>query len=184
MLLTQLIAEHPEAALEIVRRTPVWVWGLLAALLTLGWTATRPRALSTSRLALMPVAMGGLALWGVVSAFGATGALPGLLTLWAACAGAVLVLGLRMAPPAGSRFDPATRRLQLPGSWLPLALILAVFGLKYLIGVQLALEPALARNTGFAFGVTALHGLLSGLFAARSLRVLKLVRAPAGALAL
>lgn len=179
MLLTQLIAEHPEATLEIVRRTPSWVWGLLAALLALGWSATRPRDVAVGRLVAMPLAMVGLALWGVASAFGASGALPSLLTLWVACAGAVLALGLRMPPPAGSTFDAGTRRLHLPGSWLPLALIAAVFGLKYLIGVQLALEPALARNVGFAFAVTALYGLLSGLFAARGLRVLRLVRAPA-----
>ena len=43
-------------------------------------------------------------------------------------------------------------------------------------------EPALARAPGFAFAVTALYGLLSGLFAARTLRVLRLAR-PAPALA-
>jgi hypothetical protein len=57
-------------------------------------------------------------------------------------------------------------------------LILAVFLMKYGVGVQLAMEPRLARDAGFAFAVTALYGLLSGLFAARGLRVLRLARQP------
>jgi len=40
------------------------------------------------------------------------------------------------------------------------------------------MEPSLARSSGFALTVTALYGLLSGLFAARTLRVLRLARSP------
>lgn len=185
MLLTTLLAEHPEAVADIVHQTPLWVWGLLAGLAALGLSATRRRTLHLGRLVLMPLVMGALALWGVQSAFSATGRLPELLALWAACYAALLMIGLRMAPPAGARYDAATRSFELPGSWLPLALILAVFLMKYGIGVQLAMAPTLARDAGFAFTVTALYGLLSGLFAARTLRVLRLARGsgPSAALA-
>ena len=71
----------------------------------------------------------------------------------------------------------------MPGSWVPMLLILAVFLMKYVIGVQLAMEPALAHNNSFAFVVTAIYGALSGLFAARTLRVLRLMRRPATRLA-
>ena len=182
MLLTQLLVQHPEAVIDIVRRTPPWVGGLLAGLLYLGLSAVRDRDVHIARLLLMPVAMGGLALWGVQSAFGASGRLAELLALWAACCAALLALGTRLAPPVGAAYDAATRSFRLPGSWVPMGLILAVFLMKYGIGVQLALEPALARAPGFAFAVTALYGLLSGLFAARTLRVLRLAR-PAPALA-
>lgn len=174
MLLTQLLAEHPEAIADIVRRTPVWVWGMLGGLVALGLSATRSRTLHVGRLVLMPVAMGVLALWGVQAAFGNTGRLAELLALWAACCAALLVVGSRMAPPPGARYNAATRSFQLPGSWVPLGLILAVFSMKYGIGVQLAMAPELARDAGFAFAVSALYGLLSGLFAARTLRVLRL----------
>ena len=89
---------------------------------------------------------------------------------------ALLAVGLRLPVPAGARYKVAQRRFHLPGSWLPLLLILIVFTLKYAIGVQLAMQPALAHASGFAFVVTALYGLLSGLFAARTLRVLRLAR--------
>ncbi|HOB65882.1 DUF6622 family protein [Ottowia sp.] len=179
MLLTQLLAEHPEAAADIVRHTPLWVAGVLAGLTVLGLSATRTRVVHLNRLLLMPLVMGALALWGVQSAFDASGRLTELLALWAACYAAMLAIGTRLSPPAGAAYELATRSFRLPGSWVPLGLILAVFLMKYGIGVQLALEPSLARDAGFAFAVTALYGLLSGVFAARSLCVLKLARAAA-----
>ena len=176
MLLPQLLIQHPEAVVEIVRRTPVWVGLLLVALIVLGVSSVRSRDVSIGRLVLLPLVMIGLAAWGVQSAFGAGGHLAELLGLWAACGALLLAFGTRLAPPAGARFDAATRRVHLPGSWVPLLLILMVFLMKYGIGVQLAIEPALAQSSGFALAVTALYGLLSGLFAARALRVLRLVR--------
>ena len=62
-------------------------------------------------------------------------------------------------------------------------LIVLVFLMKYGVGVQLAMEPALAHHTGFAFATTAVYGALSGLFAVRSLRVLRLARRPGATLA-
>ena len=178
MLLTQLLAEHPDAIVDIVRQTPLWVGGLLAFLLGLGLSATRQRHMTLARLVLLPLAMLGLALWGVQSAFGASGHLPALGALWALCFAGALALGSRAAAPAGTRFDPASRQFLLPGSWVPMVLILGVFLIKYSVGVQLALEPTLARHLGFAITVTALYGLLSGLFAVRSLRVLRLAARP------
>lgn len=174
MLLTTLLTQHPAAALDIVRGTPSWVGALLFALIALGTSAARERRVAVLQLALLPLAMLGLALWGVQSAFGAGGHLPALLLLWAACFGALAAWGRHGAAPAGTVWDAATRRFRLPGSWMPMALILGIFLLKYGIGVQLALEPALARHTGFALAVTALYGLLSGWLAARTLRVLRL----------
>lgn len=182
MLLTQLLVQHPEALADIVRRTPLWVGGLLVGLLYLGVSASRARDLSVARLVLMPLAMSGLALWGVISAFGGfdpSGRLAELLALWIGCGATVLALGARGTPPAGTRYDAGTRRFHLPGSWVPLGLILAVFLMKYVIGVQLALEPSLAQDARFGFAVTTLYGGLSGLFAARMLRVLRSTRGPA-----
>lgn len=176
MLLTTLLAQHPDAVIDIVRQTPPWVAGVLTALLALGFSATRGRSVHFNRLLAMPLVMGGLALWGVQSAFGATGQLLALLGVWALAYLAVLALGTRLSPPAGARYDAATRSFVMPGSWVPMALIVAVFLMKYLVGVQLAMEPSLAHHTGFALAVTALYGALSGLFAARTLRLLRLMR--------
>ena len=179
MLLTTLLSQHPSAIVDIVRGTPAWVGALLAALIVLGWSATRERSASPARLALLPATMLGLALWGVQSAFAASGRLAELLLLWVACLAAMLALGLRGAAPAGTTWNVGARRFHLPGSWAPMALILGVFLVKYTVGVQLALEPTLARDAGFALAVTGLYGLLSGWIAARTLRVLRLQKSTA-----
>ena len=183
MLLTTLLAEHPSAIVDIVRQTPTWVTALLGGLLVLGYSASRGRDVPLGRLLLMPLAMGGMALWGVESAFSGTDRLLQLLAVWAAGYAALLALGLRLTVPAGVRYSAAERRFHLPGSWLPMGLILAVFLLKYAIGVQLAMEPTIATHPAFAYPVAAVYGLLSGIFAARTLRVLRLLRGPATAAA-
>ena len=83
MLITTLLANHPGAVVDIVRQTPLWVAGVLAGLVWLGLSAARTRRVHLYRLLAMPTAMGGLALWGVESAFIGTGRLPELLALWA-----------------------------------------------------------------------------------------------------
>ncbi|QEA12054.1 DUF6622 family protein [Comamonas flocculans] len=183
MLLTQLLSQHPEAITDIVRGTPAWVGALLAGLLWLGFSATREREVAIPRLVLLPLAMTGLALWGVQSAFGASGHLAALLGLWAVCAALVLLAASRLAPPAGTRWNPETRSFTLPGNWVSMVLILVVFLMKYGIGVQLAMEPPLAQHLGFALTVVALYGLLTGFFSARALSVLRLARGGAAALA-
>jgi hypothetical protein len=176
MLLTELLLNHPEALGPILRGTPPWVWALLAALIAIGLGATRTRQMALAHLAALPLAMTGLALWGVVSAFAGSGRLAGLLALWLLCAGLALAWGWRGAPPAGTCYDRQHRVFRLPGSWVPMGLILTVFLMKYGIGVQLALAPTLAHDSAFALAVTALYGALSGVFAARTLRVLRLAR--------
>lgn len=174
MLLPELLIAHPGAIADIVRQTPAWVGALFASLLWLGFNATRDRDIASVRLIALPATMTCLALWGELSAFGASGQLAALLALWAGCFAALLAWGLRLPAPDGTFWNAATRRFHLSGSWAPMGLILAVFLLKYGMGVQLAMAPELARNGGFALAVTALYGLLSGLFAARTLRVLRL----------
>ncbi|MET4579715.1 DUF6622 family protein [Ottowia thiooxydans] len=182
MLLTDLLIAHPEEISTIIGHTPAWVGGLLAGLAWLGYSASRPRDVHIWRLALMPVAMGGLALWGVHSAFGAGGRLAEVLAVWAACYAGVIAASWNMKAPQGTTYRAATRSFHMPGSWIPLVLIMMVFLMKYVIGVQLSMEPALARHAGFEFTVAALYGALSGMFAARSLRVLRLANRPRSSL--
>lgn len=176
MLLTDLLIQHPEAIADIIRQTPSWVGGLLAGLIWLGLSATRSRDMHIGRLILMPIAMGALALWGVQSAFAPSGRLTELLAVWAVCYSALVAASWNSRAPSGTYYAPATRSFHMPGSWVPLLLIMLVFLMKYGVGVQLAMEPALTHHMGFAFATAAVYGALSGLFAIRSLRVLRLAR--------
>lgn len=174
-MLIQLVAQHPQALGSILEHTPAWVWGLFAALLALGLGHTRSRGVTLPRMALAPLVMTGLSLWGTVSAFGSSPLFGYVLLAWTT--GAVIMLGLtaRLAPAAGTRFDTASGRLHLPGSWVPLALIMGIFLTKYVVGVDLAIQPALAHDAPYALVVSGLYGLFSGTLAGRTVRLWRLV---------
>lgn len=167
------------ALMMIVQHTPVWVWGLLAALLALGISQTRTQQLSAARLRLLPLAFLGLSIWGTLSAFG--------WQLWVALAWK-LAFGLaytqvrRSGWPGQARHDAASQTFVVPGSWLPLALMMAIFLIKYTVGVLLAIQPQLAHTTEFAVTVSAAYGAISAMFLARARNILARAPAYAGAL--
>jgi uncharacterized membrane protein len=175
-----LHAQQLGLAAQVLARTPGWVWGLLAGLLVLGWSQTRQREAGLGRIVLLPVAMTALSVSGTVSAFGAT---PAVLGTWLAAVLFVVALVLPRPVPAGTRYDAAARRFTLPGSWVPMLLILGVFSMKYAVGASLAMQPLLAFDPAFAGCVTVLSGVFSGLFAGRALRLVRLALRPAPAAA-
>ncbi len=160
--------------IQILKGTPVWVFGLFLALLALGCLQSRPRTLNPARLAILPAAFIALSLYGVFAAFG-----PNAYDLlaWAAGIGAAVLLGRAFKPRAGTRWDETTRSFEVPGSWVPLALMMAVFFARYAIAASIAMLPALAHTAAFAMLASLTYGLLSGLFLARSLGILALRRA-------
>jgi len=163
---------------QIIIHTPVWVFAVFAALLWLGLSQRLARTASLQRATLLPLAMLGLSGWGVLSAFGASA--PDLLS-WLA-AGALLAFGVSRIPLHGqTRYDPASRSFHLPGSYVPLVLMMGIFMTKYAVGATLAVHPELARNAMFAVAVCTLYGAFSGVFAGRALRLWRLARRQDGA---
>lgn len=182
-MLIQLIIQHPQALGPVLKSTPTWVWGLLVTLLALGFSQLRRRIVSATRMAIMPIAMTGVSLWGTVSAFGNAPQFGLVLLAWAA--GAALTLGLiaPRAPLAGTTYDASSRSFNVPGSWMPLALILGIFLTKYIVGVELTMQPTLAHDGQYALIVGGFYGLFSGAFAGRAARMWHLVMRPAGSAA-
>ncbi len=175
-MLIQLITQHPQALGAIVQRTPTWVWGLLVALLALGFSQLFNRKLTLRRVIIMPVAMLGMALYGIFSAFGNGGQLTTVLLTWLIAAAASAALMLRLATPVGTGYNARSSEFSVPGSSVPLLLILGIFVTKYAVGVELAMQPAQAVDTSFAVPVALLYGAFSGIFIGRALRLLKLWR--------
>ncbi|GAB2589640.1 hypothetical protein GCM10027034_22640 [Ramlibacter solisilvae] len=162
----------------VLSHTPGWVWGLLAALLVLGFSQARDRQAGLARILLLPIAMGGYAIFGMVSAFGAT---PAVAAAWLMSGTVVAFALLRTGPAAGVRYDAATRQFFLPGSWVPMALILAVFLTRYVVNASLALHPELKADADIAIATAALYGVFSGLFAGRAAQLARLALRPAAA---
>lgn len=161
---------------QILINTPLWVWGLLAALLALGFSQTRSRTAGLARVALLPLGLGAFSLYGTISAFGTS---PTVLGSWLATAVLLVLVVNQLALPAGARYDSATRQFQLPGSWVPMALIMGIFLTKYAVGVSLVMHPELKVHANFSLAIGTLYGVFSGIFAGRSVRLIRLVLRPA-----
>ena len=156
---------------QVVSHTPFWVWPLLLGLLWLGLSQTVTRSVPLRRVSLVALGMAGWSLYGTLSAFGSQG---WVLPAWLAGAGVIGTLVLRTPLPADAHYDDWTGRFTIPGSWVPLTLILGIFLTKYTVGASLSLQPALAANETFTLAFSALYGVFSGAFLARAARLLRL----------
>jgi hypothetical protein len=157
--------------IEIVTRTPLWVWGLFAALLALGLYQRRTRQVRPGQLLILPVV---LLVLGVSSLAAAFTAQPVLAAVWLAALGTAVMLGLRLPPAPGTHWDAPSGRLQLPGSWLPMVLILIIFTLRYTAAVSLAMHPAWRQDLAVQVPLSLAFGALSGLFLGRALGLRRL----------
>jgi hypothetical protein len=157
--------------MQFLTHTPRWVFALFAVLVVLGLSQIAGRHATLRRVTLLPVAMLALSFYGVVSSFPA---LAWALLPWAA--GVILAAAAVLARPVpeGTSYEPSTRRFALPGSALPLALMMGIFFAKYAVGVSLAMAPELAISAGYATLVGAVSGALSGVFLGRAARLWRL----------
>lgn len=154
--------------IQILKHTPPWVFVLFFVLLALGCYQAHARTVSRGTLAIIPAAMIGLSFYGVVSAFGVDTI---GLACWAAGAAVAVWLGARFTAPQGVAYSPQTGSFMVPGSWVPLALMMAIYFTKFAVGVMLARQLPIAREAVFAGAVSLCYGLFSGLFLARAIVV-------------
>ena len=159
--------------LQILAGTPIWVWALLSLLIGLGLAQSRSRSVTLRRVVLTPLAMTGLSMYGTYSAFHAS---PWSGILWAGAALATIAWFASSDGPAGMRYEATERRFYIRGSWEPLALMMAIFCTRYVVGVALAMHPAWAREVAVAAIVASIYGALSGVFMGRMLRMVLATR--------
>lgn len=159
---------------QVFSNTPRWVWVLLLALLWIGCKQAVTRTASLKRITVMPLVMTGLSLSGTVTAFGAE---PMVLLAWLGAASLVGTVVLQRPLPHATHYNPVERRFSIPGSWVPLLLIVGLFITKYVVGAATSMHPALAQNANFSLCFGALYGAFSGLFLARAARLWRLALA-------
>lgn len=159
--------------LQILIHTPLWVWALFAALLLLGLWQRRERRVPRAQLLALPLALLALGLWSMAPGF-VTQPVAGVL--WLGAIAAATALGLRLPRPAAARWLADEARLFLPGSWVPLLLIVAIFSLRYAAGVGHGLHPEWRNLATVQLPLALVFGALSGLFLGRALGLLQLTR--------
>jgi predicted neutral ceramidase superfamily lipid hydrolase len=171
-MLIQLIAQHPEALPSVVHGTPGWVWGVATGLAVLGASQLKDRQASLTRISLTPLAMTAFSIWGTVSAFRASSLLAQALAIWIVAALAVFAWVARL--PVRARYDASARSYAIPGSVVPLLLMLGIFLVKYVVGVDLHMAPQLMHESSYALTVAGLYGAFTGVFVGRAARLWKL----------
>ena len=162
--------------LGILAHTPVWVWIVFAGLVLLGLQQTRTRDVGIARATILPVVMIVLSLSGVLTAFAHV---PLAWGAWAVGAVLAFLLAGNAVAVHGASRSAQPGHLRIPGSVVPVVLIIAIFITKYAAGVALAMNPPLAANIGVAMALSLVYGAFSGLFWARAQSLRVVLRSPA-----
>jgi len=161
---------------NVLSHMPFWVWAILGYIVLMGLKQTREMQLTHRRLIVLPGLWLCFGAWGVIGRYGLL-SLPTMAWL----AGLAIGLGLmfRSGDAAeGARHDAETGHYVVPGSWLPLGLMLSIFVAKFAQGVCLSVHPEwtglliVQVATGLAFGT------ISGCMLGRSARILRAAHAP------
>jgi len=153
---------------------PAWVPVLFIGLVFIGYRQSLPRTVKPGVLTGVALAMMGLSFYGVLSAFGAQ---PLALVCWGLGYAVAVPLGARHFASQGMRSEGASVRV--PGSWVPMVLILAIFVAKFVLGFVTGVRSPLLHQAGFIATLSLGLGALSGGFGARALAVHRFATAAA-----
>ena len=162
---------------QVLVHTPIWVWLLLAFLVSRGLAALTPRDVAPNRMLILPLVF---LVWGVTGLIGSRG-LGGdfaLLVIALAAGGAGGVALAALGPPP--RLNPETGGIAMPGSGIPLALILISFAVKYVGTVALAVDSDVFQRAVLVSAMTSVGGAFAGLFWGRALTLFRRALAAAG----
>jgi len=154
--------------LQILQRTPPWVFALFALLVVFGILQSRTRQISLARVTMLPLALIALSLSGLWSTFGGNALAIGA---WIAAVLAALLINRTAKWPRKVSYAADTRSFLVEGSWLPLTVMMIIFFTRYAVAVTLAMHPELAATLWLPVAVSLAYGLISGAFLARALRI-------------
>lgn len=166
-----------EFAIQILKGTPIWVWAILLALVYLGSKQLKARVVKRQSVLIAPVAFLFLGLM-------AAGRGPVGFATWA-----VSLIGLAALtffvwqPTAGARHEASGDRLHMPGSVVPMLLMLSIFLLNYMINVVLAIHPAYRDELVWQVGPALVLGALSGVFIGRAATLFRMNHVSSSAVA-
>ena len=155
---------------QVLKNTPLWVWAILVALIVLGVNQLRTRVVSRYSVLIAPVVFLFVGL--MAAGRGPVGFSAWTLTLIATAA----LTFFLWQPTGGARYDVSTDRLNLPGSVIPMLLMLAIFLLNYAINVALAINPAWRSEMSWQVGPAIILGALSGIFIGRATTLFRMNR--------
>lgn len=151
---------------QLLSHTPIWVFIIFFTLLILGVIQTKDRIVKVNTVFILPSAMILFSIFGIYSVFGFT-IFP--LLLWLVGGLLAFAIGLKLALPKLVGFSKEDNKLLIPGSKVPLILMMAIFFTKYFVGFSLARNLPLTNEFIFVVIISLTYGIFSGVFLSRSL---------------
>ena len=143
---------------EAVIRTPWWVFPLLGYLLVAGLKSRQTRIVSIHRLFVIPLIFLAMSLYTLISAK------PNdfVIVCWLVAITVGGAIGFFQVNRADIRVDAALQRIQVPGSWSNLTVMLLIFSLRYYFGYDLAVNPQHQELLDYQIIRFASLGVLTG----------------------
>lgn len=148
---------------DILHGTPVWVWVLLVFLLSRGMKALNSGTVPLTRLAIFPILFAG---WGIVHLASYPEQGWTLAPVWVVSAVVGIAAGIQIARRTRFLVDANANTVMVPGSIVPLLLILATFVTKFWLGFELATAGASSVGAYLLIDATV-SGLVAGIFGGR-----------------
>ncbi|MDP1575108.1 MAG: hypothetical protein Q8L78_09300 [Coxiellaceae bacterium] len=144
-----------------LKETPWWIYLLSFCLLLIGLSALQPKVVSILKLAILPIFFTALSIHTLMISFTINTM---TIATWAGSILFGILLGLVLASGHDYKVDRKNLLILLPGNWMPLILILIIFGSKYYFGYELSIDPSIAQNTNFQLIMLAISGSCTGVF--------------------
>ncbi|WP_439448218.1 DUF6622 family protein [Stenotrophomonas sp. ATs4] len=158
---------------QLASQTPLWVWLLLAFLITRGIAAMKPAETSLQKLAIVPALFAAWGAWSISHRFGAS------LTAWSEWLAGIATgaaLGWLLLNRLKLTLDSGTGKLWRSADFSLLPLLLVTFLVKYGFEVAFAVSPSLSASAGFSAGYLLLAGGFIGIFVGKYCRYLASLR--------
>ena len=143
--------------LELLKGTPTWVYILLFFLIYKGIKATHGSTIKLKKILIIP------AVFFIMSLHKVTNPYYYILFLFLGLiAGWILYKNIKI------RADKKNHLIALPGSVLPIILILVAFAKGYYFGYELAVHPEYLKQHWFTLLTLITSGFFSGIFIGRA----------------
>lgn len=154
--------------LQIITKTPIFVWPLLAILLLGGLRARKTNVVPLAVFLVIPSIFFGFSLF---SFFGKYATNPLAILFWVLCLGSGFFIGYRHMQSLKLRFDKKKRKVEMPGSRIPLLLSMSIFTSKFSIGMMSSMLPHLNGSILFP-GLELFSTIILGIFVGRGINCL------------
>lgn len=154
--------------LQIITKIPVFVWPLFAILLLGGLRARKTNVVPLAVLVLVPSIFFG---WSLFSFFGKYATGPLAILFWLLCLGTGFFIGFSHMQRLKLQFDKKKKKVEMPGSWIPLILSMSIFTSRFSIGMMSSMLPHLNGSILF-LGLELFSTIILGIFAGRGISCL------------